>query len=903
LASISGLKRLLYLNTYGWIATASILICALSGIFLAIPYDVSQPYLSVTKFVIQNPFASFIRNIHYWSAQAFLVFTLLHVIDHLYHSGENRINKKNVWFRLTFSILALGYVMISGFILKADVDSQQAKHILSALMESIPVAGKTMRSVLLGNEDDFQLVYVHHIATATIILFIAIYDHVHSIWVNIKTFLIALVAIALLSWLFRAPLSHPSDPLMKGPWYFVGLQELLHWVSFPWIAISAGLFPVILLSLLISLKPRLKSLFKSFLLVLLIMYGILTITGFFFRGNNWQWQWPWQGNSRIRTAFEYKPVAGISAHPGKIPLVQGQPEGCLVCHAGMKGLSIAHSENSTGCYSCHLGDPFTLDKDQAHEKMELVPGDLSNAERTCGTSNCHPGILARLPLNMMSTLNGIVSVDRYVFGESHDPDGHDAITNIRTSAADSHLRNLCAGCHLGNPKQNPGPPSWLERGGGCNACHLEYSPDALTDLKLRGRRKTAGNSVPSTHPAINLNISNEKCKSCHSRSGRISMNYAGWHETPLTRKPAKDSSRFTLLPDGRIFEYIQADVHHQKGLSCVDCHSSIEVMGDGNSHAHKEEAVRIQCCDCHPKGKAARTMSLAEADRETQLISWLRKYDSSSGRMVSTETQAILLVNTSVNAKGVILVKSKLTGSIQESKVRSTSCNEGNAHNRLSCNSCHTAWAPQCLGCHNSYEKQTAGFDMLRNVQTKGTWVEFAGEYKAEPPALGVNTRSGKNGTIQTFVPGMILSIDKGSYKKGEATRFLRLYAPVSAHTTQLKSRSCESCHNDPLAIGYGSGVLSYSKSGKWTFIPYYEANKNDGLPEDAWIGFLKERNTKVSTREGARPFNLEEQKRILTVGSCLTCHKANSSVMKESLHDFGSVMKRLSKKCIPPGW
>ncbi|MFN8134465.1 MAG: hypothetical protein U0Z17_04295 [Bacteroidales bacterium] len=47
------------------------------------------------------------------------------------------------------------------------------------------------------------------------------------------------------------------------------------------------------------------------------------------------------------------------------------------------------------------------------------------------------------------------------------------------------------------------------------------------------RKSTTDNVLPKFHPSINLNISNDKCKSCHSRSGRISMNYEGWHETEM----------------------------------------------------------------------------------------------------------------------------------------------------------------------------------------------------------------------------------------------------------------------------------------------------------------------------------------------------------------------------------
>ena len=75
-------------------------------------------------------------------------------------------------------------------------------------------------------------------------------------------------------------------------------------------------------------------------------------------------------------------------------------------------------------------------------------------------------------------------------------------------------------------------------------------------------------------------------------------------------------------------------------------------------------------------------------------------------------------------------------------------------------------------------------------------------------------------------------------------------------------------------------------------------------MPQDAWIGFLQERNDMVSTRLDFRPFNLEEQKRILTVGACFTCHKEDSEVMLQSLDiDFEKYLEKLSPKCKVPDY
>ena len=107
----------------------------------------------------------------------------------------------------------------------------------------------------------------------------------------------------------------------------------------------------------------------------------------------------------------------------------------------------------------------------------------------------------------------------------------------------------------------------------------------------------------------------------------------------------------------------------------------------------------------------------------------------------------------------------------------------------------------------------------------------------------------------------MIISIDKNNNGK---EIFKRLYAPTVAHTIEKESRSCKSCHSNPVAIGYGRGELTYiqvGKYGKWNFKPEFSLSKNDGLPEDAWIGFLREGIKPFSTRQNARPFTIGEQK------------------------------------------
>lgn len=888
----------LYLNTYGWIAIASLLICAFSGLLLAIPFDVNKPFVTIANWLISNRAASFNRNLHYWSAQSFLVFSLLHIIDHLLKRSENNVSK-SVWIRLSVSILFIGYAMLSGFLLKADPDSQQAARILSNILESIPLAGKILKTTFVGEEGNLQMVYIQHISTATLIVFLAVFDHVKTIWVNLKTFFILLLILCIVSFFFRAPFGTLNDNVMKGPWYFVGLQELMHWVGNTRIIVLFSLTFLLLITLLPYAGNKIRLILSRTLVVFGGLYLLLTLTGLFFRGEEWKWEWPWNSRIENTAGLEFKPIVPGVDSARSAPLILGQPEACLICHTGMQGLSLSHSESNIGCFSCHQGDPFTLNKKQAHQQMLLIPGNLSNAGISCGSPSCHSSITQRVSSSLMNNLTGMIQVDRYAFNETSDLNGDATIHNLGKSAADIHLKNLCVTCHLGSEKSGTGPQAWLNRGGGCNACHLTYRKEALDDWNKQRNTAPSANRLPLVHPSIDLSISNAKCYSCHSRSGRISLNYEGWHETTLNAIPAENKEKFRKLPDGRILTFVTPDVHHEKGLNCIDCHSSVELMGDGRPHAHMEEAVNIQCSDCHPAGNTVRTKPLNSTDRETQLIAWLRGYKDVNANLIFTGIGNQPIVNSRILPNGDLYLLNKLSGTALKMKTQSESCQQGNAHARLSCNACHSAWVPQCIGCHNSFESKSAGFDGLKNKFVKGSWIEYAGISTPELPTLGVNTNNNK---IQTYAPGMILTIDKSSFEKNGGKIFQRLFAPTSAHTTRKESRTCISCHNDPLALGLGRGQLTYL-SGKWSFTSEYALLPQDGLPEDAWTGFLSKPSLKASTRSGHRPFDADEQKKILTVGACMTCHKPESTVMQEALIDFKSVYARSGKKCILPVW
>lgn len=893
--------------SFGSYATASFFICAFSGLVLIIPYEIEAPYLSISNFLLNNPGAVFFRNLHYWSAQIFFILTMLHIWDHLKKQSHKKIQSA-IWFRLSFGVLLVFFAMIGGFILKGDADSQQAWQILNSLIIALPFFGDTIAYALMGPDGQNLLIpYIHHIATFTIALFFILFEHVRTIWPRPLPYIYSLIALSIASLFLNAPLHDNINPIVKGPWYFVGFQEILHWMSDPTLFVWIILGSITLLFLVKYLPSKANRTIQIIAYSAIFFYLTVSFIAYFLRGEEWQWkQWNTEQphlSNEVKIHFPW-PDSDLLTDEVELQTVLDRKEGCLVCHSDFVGFSPSHSPEAVGCASCHLGNPFTLNKKAAHKNMLNFPGNLSNASLTCSSTQCHPNEHFHISNSLMTNLSGIVAVDKFVFGELDTLDSLFHIQELGFSPADKHMRDLCASCHLGNDKDEIGPINQKSRGGGCLACHLNYDENSLNSM-LDYHQDSLSKALESfAHPSLELQHSNDHCFGCHSRSGRISTNYEGWHETTLKANEIdQNDSLFRVLEDQRVFEKKDADVHYEAGLLCVDCHSYSEVMGNGKKYFHKEEAVKISCEDCHTE-RFSQTSDYTSLPAESKVAFTLRNQFKTEVDVALSKQGQYPLINVRVISEDSAYLSGKKDGKLHALKKPLEICALENGHSDLSCSSCHSSWAPQCIGCHTSFDDKDQGFDLLDRVKVTGEWNEFVGKYLSDSPALGVRENDTMR-TISPAVPGMIMTIDTASfYQQAGGNRFLRLYAPATPHTIQSKGRSCSSCHLNTVSLGYGRGVLKYvveDNSGSWVFKPRFANRKEDGLPEDAWIGFLSEDlQVPYSTRTDFRPFTVEEQKRILQFGACLTCHKEESEIIKQSLSQpFEEYLKGLSPKCI----
>jgi len=532
----------------------------------------------------------------------------------------------------------------------------------------------------------------------------------------------------------------------------------------------------------------------------------------------------------------------LTKRPQEINLLHdGRVEMCLSCHRQEKP-DPAHGREVIGCAACHLGDPLAIDKKKAHQGVVKNPGDLRVVERTCGVEGCHAQEVPRVKNSLMATNRGILATLRYYWGEIDHQHGDFSVEKLlktgETSLAVDYYRKLCATCHLWKQKGDM-EGFFGEKGGGCTACH-SIRPQAPRAERPWETWLAFGREKQKPHPLITRKVPMENCIRCHNRSGRVGTSYIGVYEGENYGTPHEEGTLSSKrLPGDRFYLDLPNDIHHQQGMSCIDCHTKEEVMGDGNAYAHYEEALEIGCTTCHTRGEVGKTRR---------------------GRRL----------NNIKERQGQKILVGKLDGKEHPLRPPKKGSCEYPPHKRLSCESCHSAWVPQCYGCHVKRDLRDTHLDKLSGRETPGWWEEGRSYLRFERPTLAV-----WNDEVVIVTPGcqdIVTLVDQ----EGEVERAFNslTMAALNPHTTMKKGKECQECHASTKVLGLGEGT-AWKEEGSWRFTPLHQGEETlagTTPPLDAFVD-INGRPLQKSNRPNLRPFNREELARILRVGQCLPCH------------------------------
>ena len=671
-------------------------------------------------------------------------------------------------------------------------------------------------------------------------------------------------------------------------------------------------------------------------------------------------------------------------------------DGCVICHGGTPS---ARTKDKA-----HRGIPKSLDRAPGPKAFYPNPCALHIARNTCGV--CHPGYVYRVERSLMNTGAGKIQGNLSTWGarqgteviwgnqDVDDPDGPvpsgttlayeaymaklkkafpgpfpdrlirlplpsvKAIESAPKKAAFIFQRKECQSCHLKvKGRQIPGN----FRGTGCGACHIRYGSDGiyrgedqsiprtpghLLAHRIHGNRKTGGIPVST-------------CQSCHNRGKRIGTSFAGLMESPFAG-PFDNQGNQTLMRHGAHYIPVLEDLHHKKksrkgnpegGLVCQDCHTSMDVHGDGNLSGTTLAQVEIECTDCHgTPDKFPWELPLGHGDEfgfprggtqprgvaKTRLLSGQQfgfDYDGAQGYLLSARGNPLGNV---VRKGSQVMVHSAggkdfyvpVLKSLEEKKEKGQiAMSAVPVHlKRLECYTCHAAWTPQCYGCHikmDFSDSTRKGIDWIRvsndpkqaesalpGPTLSGRVQDSLSYMRWETPVLGINGE----GRVSPLIPGcqvaftvigtqgQVLTAGQmpGNPPEAEAAGQDHIplamdMAPAQPHTSAAHARSCESCHTRPKTLGLGieGGIFKPMAT-----FPY------DGST------LIDSQGTQLATVgshwPASRAFNKREMEKILRTGTCVGCHGAAktpamktqlSAIKADTPQSHGTLMKTMLRQ------
>lgn len=240
-----------------------------------------------------------------------------------------------------------------------------------------------------------------------------------------------------------------------------------------------------------------------------------------------------------------------------------------------------------------------------------------------------------------------------------------------------------------------------------------------------------------------------------------------------------------------------ADVHHQRGMHCVDCHTRNDTMGDGFLYKRMEDATEISCESCHGTWSEYATF----LTKKGTLLPHLERTDDgvyltsrvTGGRhRVKQARDVVKPGSTDYNANAALAMTSD--------------------HRNLECYSCHSGWNPNFFGFHFDRNEAFTQLDILSGNRTEGRvttqekvfstfkhfYLGWNSHGRIAPYMVGFSSMA----TVHDADGGLRLDQELPVTKAGLSGMTMIHH---QTHTTTARARRCAECHRSAATYGRGS--------------------------------------------------------------------------------------------------
>jgi ubiquinol-cytochrome c reductase cytochrome b subunit len=236
---------------WGAKSMVALYLSVLSGLVLALQYDPAVPFYSTGAIELIVPFGSFWRSLHFFSSQFFFILLLLHlaaiVAARYFYPADNRGER---WLKLVLSVPVALLLLFTGYILRADVTGASAGIIAENITAAIPGFGARLNSVLFNiSHSGMKVVYANHLIGLGVLWGYLVWEHLRRYRVSWRNNGLTILAVLVVSLIWQAPI----EPFalgqfhISGPWFFIGLQEMLRIIPSIWAGVIFPFLGVMLL--------------------------------------------------------------------------------------------------------------------------------------------------------------------------------------------------------------------------------------------------------------------------------------------------------------------------------------------------------------------------------------------------------------------------------------------------------------------------------------------------------------------------------------------------------------------------------------------------------------------------------------------------------------------------------
>ena len=493
---------------------------------------------------------------------------------------------------------------------------------------------------------------------------------------------------------------------------------------------------------------------------------------------------------------------------------------CLGCHKGIETISMNHDFD---CAACHMRpEDRQREAVTSHQQILRNPSAPEYMEIFC--VQCHKNEVRQVQNSLHSTMAGIINETRYLWGAQEraapavyglsgpleplpEPEAS-VYPETPAMLVDDFLRRRCLRCHI-HAKAPAG--TGLYRGTGCAACHVFYNNDG----RYRGRDPAIDPSekgYPVRH-TFTKRIPNEQCLHCHNHN-HVGADYEGLfeHDFSTAYRSPMVNGRLKPMVYGLDHHHLSKDIHAEKGLWCIDCHTRKDVMGDGHVYSYEMEVPKRTCSDCHGGFGRKTPDMMNKAIREV----------SGKFHFISKN-------------QGKVHRLRQFSGNSTGHRIE--------AHAKVRCSACHAQWSYQDYGLSvmredriNDYkwrnlhvqgdpslQERLKGYaespetaypvsvDRLSGREKVGIWSLGWRFRRWEPMPLGVD-HTGRYAILRPRYQYLITYVDRlgnvpldsAAPSRGDGTGKGWAFMPYIPHTTAPFGRACNACHQNRIAAGFG---------------------------------------------------------------------------------------------------